>query len=511
VQKRILHRAVVALLMATLSPLTLIAQATEPDGADEVAAFVIESVEFRITGRTRQWVLEDILDLEPGRTFVDEEDLLGHLARQQQILLNQRSLQEAEVEATFDQPDGTGDATASTDAPAAEGPQPVRIVVTTRDTWNVIVLPYARYDSNTGLLLSLRGRDYNFFGTLQELEVNFDYERTDKKKDLFTISSNFSIPFNMLERRWRLIFEQDLELKADEFDLSLALGLGYDFELLGLGWQAIYKQTFRYISDDKYEDTAFNTSSFSVGTRIGLPVYLPAFGQLSYAPSILTETSYRPGGMSDKRRGVILGFDHALEAGGYDWVGNYRRGESLSVGNENRYNIDKDEWDAAVTARAAVYRALWQPSSEVWPKAGVSAATSAFYLIDGADEVQENAAEDARGILNDTMNGDLGVFLNLDAIVTVWTLRPIFEAQFGVFFDTALVRDLRGDFYGSTAFDAERDLRFGSGIEVIGFPLFARSLYVRGSLGFDLREVAAGTSPLDGDAREIFIGLGHHY
>jgi outer membrane protein assembly factor BamA len=224
VQKTILRRAVVALLLATLSPLAAMAQTASAPTTAEPAAFVIESVEYRITGRTRQWVLEDILELEPGRTFLDEEDLFGHLARQRQVLLNQRSLQEATVEAVF-----------AEEAPEATGPRPVQIVVTTRDTWNVIVLPYARYDSNTGLLLSLRGRDYNFFGTLQELAVNLDYERTDEDEDLFTISSEFSIPFNLLERRWRLIFEQDLELEGDEFDLSLALGLGYDFELLGLG------------------------------------------------------------------------------------------------------------------------------------------------------------------------------------------------------------------------------------------------------------------------------------
>ncbi|MCG8478216.1 MAG: hypothetical protein MI724_03900, partial [Spirochaetales bacterium] len=127
------------------------------------------------------------------------------------------------------------------------------------------------------------------------------------------------------------------------------------------------------------------------------------------------------------------------------------------------------------------------------------------------DDDQEDAARDARGVKDDSMNGDLGVFLNLDAVVTFWTLEPIFEAQFGVFFDVAYVRDLRGDFYDTSSFNAERDLKYGAGIEIIGFPLFARSLYLRGSLGFDLRRVAEGEDPLDSDVREIFIGLGHHY
>ena len=167
--------------------------------------------------------------------------------------------------------------------------------------------------------------------------------------------------------------------------------------------------------------------------------------------------------------------------------------------------------ETRVTTGAAIYRALWQPSEDVWPKAGVSAGFSGFYLIDGADEDQDDAAQAARGVLNDTMNGDLGLFLNLDAIITFWTLEPIFEAQFGTFFDIAYVRDIRGDFYEKTAFDANRDLRYGAGIEIVGFPLFARSLYVRGSLGFDLIEINDGAAPLSSEAREIFIGLGHHY
>ena len=53
--------------------------------------------------------------------------------------------------------------------------QAVTLDVYTRDTWNLIALPYFKYDSNSGLLLALRGRDYNFFGTMQTLTLNLDY------------------------------------------------------------------------------------------------------------------------------------------------------------------------------------------------------------------------------------------------------------------------------------------------------------------------------------------------
>ncbi|MFW5695192.1 MAG: hypothetical protein ACOCYB_08480 [Alkalispirochaeta sp.] len=461
------------------------------------AAYRIDSIEYEITGRTRQWVLDDLLDLEPGMTFPDELALETHLANQQQQLVNQRALQEATVTAERET--------------ASSQPIPVHVTVTTRDTWNIIVLPYAKYDSNSGLLLSLRGRDYNFFGTLSTLEANLDYELTEEEENLITFSSSFSVPFNMLEQRWRLIMDQSLELGVDDVDFNFGLGVGYAFAGLGLDWEVVYMQSYRYLTADEYDDTSYNTSELSLNTSIDTPLVLPTIGRVTYRPELYTETSYRPGGISEERQGVRIGFDHGLSAGGMDWIGNYRRGVLVNLDNDNRYNVSQDRWNSEVSAGVKGYLPLWQPTAESWPKAGVSASLSSFYLVTGADEDQDDAAADARGLLNDTMQGDLGVFANLDAVITVWTLEPLFEAQFGVFFDTALVRDLRGTFSDSSGFDSERDLRFGSGIEVIGFPLFARSLYVRGSLGFDLREIADGAHPLDSNAREIFIGLGHHY
>ncbi len=507
--QRAVRGLIAALCLFALPVVSTHAQAA--DAAEEqreqptASSYRIEAVDYVIDGRTRQWILRDLLDLDIGLEFASREALEAHLIRQQQILINQRALQEASVDYTLGEPD--------------EGAVvPVSVAVTTEDTWNLIVLPYFRYDSNTGLLLSVRGRDYNLFGTLQELEIDFDYERTDDEEDLFTVAFNFSLPFNLFEQRWRLIVDQRLEIEDGDLDFEFSTGLGYAFDWVGLGWEAVYTQSYNYLTNDDEGDDYYFTSRLALETSVDTPVHVPGFGVLQYRPGVYTQTRYRPGGISEEREGVSVGFDHRLDAGGFDWIGNYRRGQSVRLGNDNEYNITTDEWDTEVNFRLSAYRSLWQPSPDVWPKAGVSASISSFYLIDGADDDpddpdddQEDAARDARGVADDSMNGDLGVFLNLDAVVTVWTLEPIFEAQFGVFFDVAYVRDTRGDFYESSSFDAERDLKYGAGIEIIGFPLFARSLYIRGSLGFDLRRVAEGEDPLDSEVREIFIGLGHHY
>lgn len=475
------------------------------EDASESIPLQITEIRYEMDGRTRQWAIEDLLDIEEGMVFSSEEELVAHLAEQEQRLTNQRVLQEGSI--AFERSstileEGNGESTARI--------QHVVVTVTTKDTWNFIVLPYFKYDSNTGLLLSLRTRDYNFFGTNQALSIDLDYERTEEEEDLFTIAADFRLPFNMFDRRWELIVKESLELEASDVDFELSTGLGYYFDLFGLEWEAIYTESYRYMTDDP-DDNYYFTSRFDLGATIDTGVPLPGYGPLAYRPNVYTKWNYTPEGISDERKGPSVGFEHYLEAGDYDWIGNYRDGQTFSVGNDNEYNVQKEEWNRSINFETALYRFLWQPQPSENPKAGVSTALSGFYLIDGADEDQDDAAKAARGVLNDTMNGDLGVFLNLDTIITFWTLEPIFEAQFGAFFDIAYVRDLRGDFYEKTAFDPERDVRYGAGIEIVGFPLFARSLYVRGSLGFDLVAINEGTAPLSSEAREIFIGLGHHY
>lgn len=468
----------------------------ESDGIDTV--LVIDSITWDIDGRTRRWVLRNLLDLEPGMVFSSEGDLVVFLLDQQQILVNQRELDTSRIEYTVEE----------TEDPRE---QRVHVQISVKDTWNIIALPYARYDSNEGLLLSIRARDYNFFGTLQDLRIDLDYEYTDEEESVVTLSTNFSLPFEMLQREWAFTMKQTLEFLNEEIDFEIGLGIEHYFEWIGLDWTAAVEQRYRFLSDDKYGDGYYLGNRFTLGSGVSLPASLPYFGPLRYSPEVYSSIDYKPGGISEERQGLTVGFDHRITAGRFNWLGNYRDGQTFMVGNDNEYNLQMEEWDTELSLEISVFRALLQADAEAWPKAGVSGRIISYYLVHGASETQSNAARYARGILNDRMNGDLGVFLNTDVSFTVWTLRPLFEMQVGTFLDVAYVADTRGDFYESTSFDRERDLKFGTGVAVIGFPLFARSLFVRGSYGVDLDLVRDGVSPLDSKAREIFIGLGHFY
>ncbi|MFP4426571.1 MAG: hypothetical protein ACLFPP_08945 [Spirochaetaceae bacterium] len=450
-------------------------------------AFVLSSVEYRIEGRTRDWALKEVVELEEGLLFDSQESLDEHLSRQHQNLMNQRQLQSAIVRYDLEA--------------VEDGPARVHVIVEVEDTWNIIVLPYFKYDSNDGLLLSLRGRDYNFFGTLQELSIDLDYLRTTEDTNEWTIAADFSLPFNMFERRWQWTLEEEFVLENDDIDFSTSTGIGYAFDLWRNPWEVGVEQGYQLYSGDKADeegDEYFLTNEIYLTGDVGTPIPAGAMGYFRYRPDLSASVNYAfDETLSEERRGTFLGFDHALEAGGHDWLGNFRNGMEVALGNDNSYSFYRNEWGNKLTGSAKGWLAR--------DPFGLSARTTGFYYLDGVPDDQTDGAEDIRGVLNDEMVGDIGLFLNTDVALKVWTLEPIFEMQWAAFFDVAYVTDTEG------SFDEENDLRYGAGIEIIGFPLFARSLYLRGSLGFDVKRIVDGASWTSGDVREIFIGLGHHY
>lgn len=401
-------RTVIAGAAVLLLAQALLAQETGTAEQTPQPRYVIDEVAYEIDGRTREWALEEVVDLEVGTTFPSIEALEAHLARQHQNLINQRQLQSATVEYEVDEGEGA--------------PQRVSVTVSVEDTWNIIVLPYFKYDSNDGLLLSLRGRDYNFFGTLQELSIDLDYLRTVEETNEWTIAAEFSLPFNMLERRWRWTFEEEFVLENEDIDFSTSTGLAYDFEFWENPWSVGIEQGYQLFTADQEPDDYFLTNTVFLEGDVGTPIPAGPMGFFRYRPQANLLVNYAfDDTLSDGRRGVFANFDQSLSAGGFDWIGNFRDGLEVSLGNDNEYSFYREDLESRATASASGWLAA--------DPFGLSARAGGFYYFDGVPEDQDDGAAEIRGVLDDEMSGDLGVFLNTDVALKVWTLEPIFEMQ----------------------------------------------------------------------------------
>lgn len=464
--------------------------AEEEAAAAGPAAYEITEVEYAIDGRTREFALAGKLDIEEGTTFASREELEAYIVDKRQELLNQRELQDTSTLEYVVRPrDGRPDA--------------VVISVDAEDTFNVIALPYPRYDSNDGLLLGLRLRDYNFFGTMETLSVDLDYENKIGEQDrlsgneVWTVATDFSWPFRWQGHDWNWRFKQGLQFESrTDIEYELDTSLDYDFLIGRRTFTATYSQGYEYLTDDSKGDGYFLTSGLGLGTSYDTGWELPVMGELAYKPAVFTDVTYKLGdSISDDRRAIEPGFRQSLSGGNVDWIGNFREGLRGTISNSNSVNLGsvdgKDIFDRNFEAELAGYLEL-DPF-----------AFSGRGLIEASLDDNEYAnASPLRGILDDRIEGDVGAYFNADITLKVFTLRPLVEGQGSFFFDAGAVVDL------AKGFRPDKDIKVAGGIEAIGFPLFARSLFMRASLGFDLERLLLNR---DLSAREIFIGLGHHY
>ncbi len=463
---------------------------------DSIATlYRVEQVEFDVRGRTQEGVIKRLVQVYPGLEFTSQLELDLYIADREQELLNQRPLAEASIEYVMGAPEN--------------GVVPLSVLVQTQDSWNILVLPYFRYDSNDGLLLSLRARDYNFFGTLERLAVTLDWENRDlgeapededAKDNEITIELEFLLPFTWqgYDWSWKLKSSMAFTGSYEEYgaETEIALNLPGAFDRF---WTLSLEQEYFYTTEDADEDGYYLGTELGYGTSFDVPVALPVLGRLQYSPGVAVGQRYKVlEEISSDRRGTRLTFDHRLTAGRINWVGNFREGAQFSLANTNTFNAQHLDWERDVVTEMRGF-------AQNFPFA-VSGRMGAFTNFDAKDQV----AEKVRGILRrrssrDQLEGDYGAFANADITLSVFRLRPVAEGQFSVFLDAAVVGS------HNRSFDEDEDWKIGSGIEVFGFPLFARALYLRGSLGFDLRRVVEDMSFSGGSKREIFIGLDHHY
>jgi len=402
----------------------------------------IADIVFHIKGITRENALRRNAEIQVGREFASLEELKAYLADRQQVIINLRVIATAEI--TY------------SEKGQADGVSLVEVHVYTKDTWNILALPYLEYSSNTGIEMMIKARDYNFLGTMESLRANLYY------------------------------YEQ-----SGDFSLSVTLPL--NFPMLGLSWTLTPSQGLDILGDDP-DDDYYLSNGLGLSSKVPTALIIGHY-PVNFTFGVSSDINYtldpdKP--ISESRRGITAGFNHGLSNGRVDWKSNFRNGYSFSLGNTYEYNLYRETWSRAISFEAIFHRAF--------SPFGFSSRFYTFYNLDVDDE----AGGPLRGILDKRMYGNLGLYVNTDLALKLWRWPKFFELQTGIFFDTGIAKAKE------EAFDPE-DCMFAGGMEVVVFPLFARSIYVRASFGLDLKAVLETRAVGGSYKREIFIGAGHHY
>jgi outer membrane protein assembly factor BamA len=463
--------------------------------------YVITDLDFQIKGVTQEFVLRQKVDIRIGRRFSSLSELEAYLAAKRQLLVNERVLASADV--TYDLSQN------------AAGDYEVSVHFGVRDSWNIIALPKFQYDTNKGLLLSVRARDYNFIGSMQTLAVNFDYVRDQFDRHGLGASASFALPFRLdglvlspgVSETFTLYADGTPTQNASSFNLSIA-SQNPDVPFSGSVTQSVSNNPDSVSNDS---DPYFLTSSAAINGSFTFAENYAGLGPLSYDPSITLSQMWRfDAPVRIDRRGLVVSFSHSISWGQADWVANTKRGLILSLSNTISQYLRDGSFLVSIDTSASYYLTVDGLFS-------LKTRAQGFWQPLGGQRLDMGG--NLRGILDGRVDGIAGAFLNLDAPIKLFDFPAHlvlgvdwldFELQLSPFLDVAFVQPF---VYSTLGLD---DLWVAGGGEILVYPLRMRSFIVRASLGFDLRNAIAtrSLSQLTSDGNkpyEVYIGLGLLY
>ena len=477
--------------------------------------YVIRNMDFDISGRTRPFALIYNGEFVEGERIQGRANFEQYIADKTQLLMNQRVLEGVFIDYTLGEAE-------------EDGSIPVSLLIHVRDTWNFIILPYPQYDSNEGFQLSLNIRDYNFLGTMSPLRIDIGFQNDTDDKRSYSLMVESNTPFRAAGLNWNFRFDHDLVYTIDEplfyrnvTGISVELPIRSIVSTVGFNEYIVFNESNSEYDMDKYgiENEHFNgpyaSSEIYSSFKIPLPVEVGNFGSLSYIPRISGKISYARGGVDEPRRPVGI-LSHSLGFGRVNWIGNFRRGLEASLENNNNFLVSPYDWNSEIKGNAAFYHDFNK----------IIGFSTRLQYSQSFNATSYDAADTLRGIINNRIRSDSMLSMNLDFPFRLIRFYPSelldnqrlrffnFELHLSPFFDFALVEGLHRQYSSSDSPWEETRFKFDdafytAGMEVIVFPAFIRSLYLRFSVGYDLRRYMDTRSLPRWD--EIFIGIGHHY
>lgn len=451
----------------------------------------IESVEYRIDGKTKEGPLSDRLEIKIGTEFEDLAALEAYVADKRQILSNERVLESTDLVYSLGE--------------SSTGTIPVTLTVTAKDTWNIIALPYPKYSTNDGLLLSLRIRNYNFLGSMETLYADLDYRYDENGRSSFGLGLSFKLPFMLAGLDWAISTDHyfaynlsGLITYTDEELLRLYLHGDRRDWVLRLGQGFLWNEDG---DDDEDKNKLVLRTEAGISTEFDI-VPLEGLGTLIWIPDLEIAGEYLANGdlISASRRGPVATASYTLKAGRENWSGNLREGTVLSFVNSYSYSLYSLSWGATAILQARHYES-WLDS-----RLGLNSRVTLYGNLLG---ISESIGSYIRGVPDARVDGDYAAFVNLDLPIRLFDIKPSilikkdwfdFEAHASPFVDAGLVRASPSDSF---------EPYLAGGLELFGFLKRARSIYARLSLGIDALGYLEDRS-FSGNY-ELFFGLGHDY
>ena len=156
---------------------------------------MLAEVEYRVSALAREDALDAELGIERGRVFADLAALDAWVAGIERSVRNNRLFDPASI--VYWEPLDSSD---------EAGRSKVRLVADLALSWNALAVPIPKYSDDTGFVVAVRYKDFNFLGSLKPLSINLDWFVADGAAKLV---ADGVLPFDLAGGVWSYGFSFD--------------------------------------------------------------------------------------------------------------------------------------------------------------------------------------------------------------------------------------------------------------------------------------------------------------
>jgi hypothetical protein len=373
------------------------------------------------------------------------------------------------------------------------------------------------------------------------IDLGYTYDENGNNTVIFEIDSD--TPFKALGYSWNLNFDHIFSYRPDveePFYYKNITGLSMELPFKATTFTFGFEESFIINEENEdrhkpaygdYQNGPYMASKFYTSWEIPTGLNMAEYGELTYTPEISAAFNHEfPNSPLDEiRLGPFMNFNHSLGFDRINWIGNYRRGFDVSA--DNAYSYDFHKYTENQKRLNLEYSLSGIGHFIITDKFGISGRLQFRHWFFHDPDYYDKAGDALRGILDKAVHADYMLSLNLDFPVLILRFLPSqwfgiskfrfvdFDLHFSPIVDLALYHDPGT----GTAFNPKNILASG-GVELIAFPAFMRSLYIRISIAWNWVEaindpegsyLPTGLPVIPklpgGDNREIFFGIGHHY
>lgn len=412
--------------------------------------YKINQIMYEITGTSKQKYLENKLEIDNQLIFQDEQTFNSYIQDLKIKLNDLRQIDSYELITDFKKE-------LNSDLIL------VNLIIKTTDTKNFIALPYPKYDSNEGLVLKLKLRDSNFFGTLTEFNSELVYAYTEKFDHKFGLQFDFDVPLylNYLGTNIFSNFETGYFINEKKFTLDSNTGFEFFYPIIN----PFIKIGFEQIADYNTIQTNINEWFVAENLFVKFPFYFNKFIFSLVANSqwnIIPKYQY------------VNKFGFTLYNNSVNWISNFRKGFILN--STNLINLSYNEF---------TYKFSLETNFAYYNNFSFLGTNFRIYGFYNPEDIF--VAKYIRGITDTNLTSNLGFVCNFDFPISIIKINKNkwydFELQISPFMDIGYANNFI----------------ISGGLEFLVYPRITRSLQLRASAGLSKNDL------------ELFIGIGLFY